>query len=420
MVYRAFDGWTDRVVAIKVLNSEAARQPQMAKRMVREQAALSALKGTAAVELLDVCRSASGELCLVMELLSGVDLDDHLFTLEQRNERLSLYRVAEIFDPIVDTLKTAHEAGILHRDLKPANIFLLDGGAVRLLDFGMARLRNSAPLTAAGTVMGSPSFMAPEAWMGQPELVDHRADVYSLAVILFRVLSGELPFSGDSLQQKFFGATTGTRPRLQPLRPDLPREIDEWVAQALAINREQRFGNVTALWNAFLETLRLTPPGRAGRGRSLWGAAREAVRQWTRSHRPPAPPLPETTDEPSYAREALARSVPRASVPGDPAPETERMPHSAGQQAGVETTLVIEDHELLDPPSPPPPPRRAAPVEKTLELSGSDLVLGEDTVPLALARLHGQRSRHRLARRRAQIRRQRRQRQTMRQLRRRT
>ncbi|HXK18618.1 MAG TPA: serine/threonine-protein kinase, partial [Polyangiaceae bacterium] len=202
-VYRALDRWQAYTVAIKVLGSKAMREPHMVERLMREQQAMSALKGTAAVELFDVCRGIDGELCLVMELLTGVDLDDHLHALSLRKERMALRHVAAVFDPIVRTLETAHAAGIVHRDLKPANIFLVEGGGVRLLDFGLARLKKSAPLTAAGTVMGSPSFMAPEAWKGVSDLLDQRADVYSLGVILFFVLAGELPFGGTTLQEKF-------------------------------------------------------------------------------------------------------------------------------------------------------------------------------------------------------------------------
>jgi serine/threonine protein kinase len=371
MVYRANDQWLGRSIAIKVLGSKAARDPHMVERLMREQQAMSALRGTAAVELFDVCRGHQGELCLVMELLKGTDLDEHLYSIEQRNERLSLKRVAELFDPIVSTLETAHAAGILHRDLKPANIFLLETGEVRLLDFGMARLKKSAPLTAAGTVMGSPSFMAPEAWKGVSDLMDQRADVYSLGVILFRVLAGQLPFEGDSLKDKLIQTTTSPRPSLRKFRPDLPPAIDDWVATALAVDREARFGSVRALWNAFLETCDVEPP-RRGRG-SLWAAARGAVQRIVGSSRPAPPPVPESAppppEEPSFARDALAKSVFRISA----TPSDERVP---------EATMELRDDELLRiapaPRKPPPPPPR---VERTISITDADVTSVVDSDP---------------------------------------
>jgi eukaryotic-like serine/threonine-protein kinase len=362
-VYRALDRWMTRHVAVKVLGSKAAREHHMMERLMREQQAMVVLRGTAAVELFDVCRGNGGELCLVMELLSGTDLDEHLYTLAQRRERMPLARIAEIFDPVVTTLETAHAAGILHRDLKPANIFLVDGGGVRLLDFGMARLKKSAPLTAAGTVMGSPSFMAPEAWNGVSDLLDQRADVYSLGVILFLVLAGELPLGGASVQEKFLNTTTGARPSLLKYRPDLPRDADDWALAALAIDREQRFGSVRALWNAFASVFHVALPGRR---ESLWAAARGVVQKIVRSGQPPPPPTlpaaPTLSNEPSFAREALARSVFRTS-PSD--------------QLVPETTIELDDNELRPHSPPAPPPRKqAAPrhVEKTLSMSDADLV----------------------------------------------
>jgi eukaryotic-like serine/threonine-protein kinase len=371
-VYEAWDRWTSRKVAVKVLGSKAVREPHVFERLMREQQAMVVLKGTAAVELFDVCRGNDGELCLVMELLSGVDLDEHLYTLEERRERMPLPRIVELFDPIVSTLEAAHAAGILHRDLKPANIFLLDGGGVRLLDFGLARLKKSAPLTAAGTVMGSPSFMAPEAWTGVSDLLDQRADVYALGVILFRVLAGELPLSGASLQEKFVNATTGTRPSLRRFRPDLPRHADDWVALALAINRDERFSSVRALWNAFLSTFEVDASSR-GKRESLWAAAKGAVQQLVRGSPLPSPPVvpppSPTSDEPSFAREALAKSVLRSvTASGDQAPES---------------TLELSADELqpvgAPPPKPPPAPSRH--VEKTLSMSDADLIFEKPPKP---------------------------------------
>jgi eukaryotic-like serine/threonine-protein kinase len=377
VVYRAFDHWTQRPVAIKVLASKAAREPQAAERLSREQQALTALKGTAAVEVLDIYRGSEGELCLVMELLKGTTLDAYLQEIEARNERMELFRVAEIFDPIVATLEIAHKAGILHRDLKPANVFLLEDGGVRLLDFGMTRLRTSAPLTAEGTVMGSPSFMAPEAWKGQSAAVDHRADVYSLGVILFRVLAGALPFSGLSLYEKMIGSTKSERPSLHAKRPDLPRDVDEWVHLALAIDREQRFQNVRALWNAFLATFHVDPPGR-GKRPSLWAKAAGTAKRLVGIADSGAPAhapnmsVPPMGSEPSVVTHALRRSIPHAP----PAPPARVPPGKITPELpqADETTLELGDSEF----SRAPPSFR--PVEKTLELSAEDFLV-EDTQP---------------------------------------
>jgi eukaryotic-like serine/threonine-protein kinase len=380
VVYRAFDHWTGRPVAIKVLASKAARQPQAAERLSREQQALAALKGTAAVEVLDVYRSHDGELCLVMELLTGTSLDAYLSDLEARGERMELFRVAEIFDPLVDTLEVAHKAGIIHRDLKPANVFLLEDGGVRLLDFGMTRLRTSTPLTADGTVMGSPSFMAPEAWKGQSTAVDHRADVYSLGIILFRVLAGELPFSGQSLYEKMVGSTKSERPSLHAKRPDLPSDVDEWVFLALAIDREQRFQNVRALWNAFLVTFHVEAPER-GKRSSLWAKATGKAKRLAgiadsaRSADPPATAdLPAA--EPSFITDALRRSLPNApaDVTAPRGPDTSSETTLELPNRAVEPTLELGDAEFSRaPPS-------FVPVEKTLEITGKDFVV-ENTLP---------------------------------------
>ena len=386
VVYRAFDHWTARPVAIKVLSSAASGEPHMVERLSREQQALSALKGTAAVEVLDIYRGNDGELCLVMELLKGTNLDEHLQVIEAMNERIELPRVAEIFDPIVNTLEIAHKAGIVHRDLKPANVFLLEDGGVRLLDFGMARMKRSAPLTAEGTVMGSPSFMAPEAWKGQSAAVDYRADVYSLGVILFRVLAGDLPFSGITLYEKMLGSTKAVRPSLFAKRPDLPRDADEWVALALAIDRDQRFQNVRALWTAFLATFDVTPPGKERP--SFWAKATGKVKELAGiPNAPVSGDTPISSDpklsnaEPSFITAALRRSM--SHVP-EPPPLFEPPAASPGPSQSERTIELLDKTIALAPPVPPAPVvvvTAEKPVEKTLELDSEELVSVEDTLP---------------------------------------
>lgn len=258
LVWKARDRDTGRLVAVKMLTDVAAKDPQQVERLRREQLALAKLAGTSAVELIDLCRSGSGKLCLVMELLEGVDLEAHLESLEQRGQRISVGALLSVLEPVVTTLERAHEQGIIHRDLKPANVFLVAekaGGGVRLLDFGLARLRSQMPLTAAGTIVGSPSYIAPEAWKGRSEGLDQRVDVYSFGVLVFRALSAQFPFPGNSLQDKFKAATSAVRPDLSPLRPDLPRDVDDWVKQVLAVDPEMRFRTLRGAWNALLAAL---------------------------------------------------------------------------------------------------------------------------------------------------------------------
>src|SRR5687767_10258347 len=148
-VYRARDRKAGDDVAVKVLRGTA--DPDAVERMYREAFAMSSLQGTAAVRVLHQVRAGDGSMALVMELLKGRDLDEELFELEGRNERMPLDELVRIMVPVVATLAAAHERGIIHRDVKPGNIWLIHaayGGGVRVLDFGFAKLMRAISITS--------------------------------------------------------------------------------------------------------------------------------------------------------------------------------------------------------------------------------------------------------------------------------
>jgi serine/threonine-protein kinase len=252
VVYRARDMKFGDEVALKVLKGEFVDDSDSRNRMFREAQAMMSLQGTAAVRVMDQ-QWLDHAPVLVTEFLHGKELGDHLSALEATGERASLEFVIDLMTPIVNTLETAHSRGIVHRDLKPANIFLVDsahGGGVKLLDFGFAKFTRIRGFTAENMVAGSPSYIAPEAWKGKRDL-DHRIDVYALGAIIFRCLGGHTPFENKDLVELLKAVTSAPRPSLHALRNDLPKEIDDWVEQALAIERDLRFVRVIGLWKAF-------------------------------------------------------------------------------------------------------------------------------------------------------------------------
>ena len=248
-VYRGVDLRDGDEVAVKVLEP-TSHDVEWRERTLREAHALTVLTGTSAVRVLHQAWTDDGAFCIVMELLRGVDLEKYLRNREVLGTPTTPRDLIPILTPVVDTLEVAHAAGILHRDLKPGNVFILDSGDVRLLDFGFAKFTRMRPVTQAGMVAGSPSYIAPEIWENVLP-PDQRIDVYSLGAIIFRALAGAPPFMSDDLSQVLALATSAPRPSLRRIRPDLPPKIDAWVERALAISPDERFSSTRALYNAF-------------------------------------------------------------------------------------------------------------------------------------------------------------------------
>ncbi|HXK19815.1 MAG TPA: serine/threonine-protein kinase [Polyangiaceae bacterium] len=264
VVYRARDLETRDEVALKFLGEGKGLDPELSRRMEREALAMARLRGTSAVYVHGIATAQDGMLYVAMEMLYGKDFEDYLHEAEQVGGRIKAARLLEILRPVASTLEQAHAQGIIHRDLKPSNVFIVDpakGGGVRLLDFGLAKLLDATTLTTDGMIAGTPSYIAPEAWRGTSKNLDHRIDIYSLGVMVFRALSGKLPPPSSDVLEICRWATTGERPSLAALRASLPAAIDPWVQRALAIFPSERFQSIAEAFAALESILVIRPAG---------------------------------------------------------------------------------------------------------------------------------------------------------------
>jgi hypothetical protein len=277
----------DISVAVKLLSPSFVRSGPMVERFVREARAAARLKSEHVARVTDVGTLESGQPYIVMELLQGEDLD-------QRRERFGKLPVKEAVDFAIQALEAiaqAHATGIVHRDLKPANLFLAvlpDGREiVKVLDFGTAKLM--APEGGASTgsltgeqALGSPSYMAPEQ-IRNASNVDHRADIWAVGVILYDLMTGHLPFRGDSVGEILGNVLVGKTPALRGLRPDAPAELEAAVDRCMQREPEKRFPNVYELARAL-----------APHGSGAWSGYVEQIAQTLA--RGGAPVLLEDTD----------------------------------------------------------------------------------------------------------------------------
>jgi eukaryotic-like serine/threonine-protein kinase len=245
-VWSAVHTVTQRSVAMKFLRDSVRERAELRQRFLREASAASALKHPNAVEILDVFDFEESSPVMVMELLRGETLGSKL----ARDQRLSMEETAALLLPVISAVGTAHALGIVHRDLKPDNLFLAeapDAAMVKVLDFGIAKLTAeyylarglSAHQTDAGAMLGTPYYMAPEQASGEVP-VDHRADVWSLGVILYECLSGTRPIEGENLTQVVSRLMSAGIIPLERLAPELPRDVSAIVMQMLSRDPSRR------------------------------------------------------------------------------------------------------------------------------------------------------------------------------------
>jgi len=253
-VYRGTHVLMDKTVAIKVLRPSLAADEKIVARFSREARAASRISHPNALSVTDFGEDESGHVFIVMEFLSGRTLKQLI-----RDEGpLPLPRVVNITRQIGDALNAAHSQGVVHRDLKSDNIMLLDtmaGDHAKVLDFGIAKINEpdgaiDTNLTAPNLVIGTPQYMSPEQ-CAQDSEIDARSDIYSLGVILYEMLVGHVPFSGDSPTMVMMKHLQEPVPSVLEEREDLPASVGHVVARAMAKVPDNRYQNVAT----FLEDL---------------------------------------------------------------------------------------------------------------------------------------------------------------------
>jgi serine/threonine protein kinase len=235
IVYRGRHVHLDRAAALKVLHPHWTLSSEFVERFQDEGRMMALLEHPNILRVYDA-GSHEGVFFLAMSYLEGLTLERRL------SADIGLNEALEIAGQLANALAYAHQRGIIHRDVKPANIMLGVNGIVTLMDFGVARLRDSPGSTLPGVRVGTPYYMAPEQIMARP--VDVRADVYSLGVVLHQMLSGSLPFPGPTTDLVYDGHIQQAPP---PLGPEVPEWLQVVVRTALAKRPEDRYSDAAAL-----------------------------------------------------------------------------------------------------------------------------------------------------------------------------
>jgi serine/threonine-protein kinase len=265
-VYEARHVDLDSRVAVKLLNSSQGKE-----RFLQEARVAAQIGHDNICPVLDIGRDEEGTSFLVMPLLRG----ESLRSLVTREGRLGLERAGDIALQVLSALSAAHAQNIVHRDIKPENIFLTQvaerSDFVKLLDFGISKIlrppsdtdetmsstirrEQEESLTQEGALLGTPKYMSPEQAVGEKSL-DHRADIYSLGVVLFLTLTGELPFKGQTHVEIITKLLTAPLPSLRSIRPDIPVKVEAVVLKALQRDPEDRFLSADAFRDALRAAL---------------------------------------------------------------------------------------------------------------------------------------------------------------------
>ncbi|HEU4410004.1 MAG TPA: serine/threonine-protein kinase [Polyangiaceae bacterium] len=311
-------------VALKFIDASVAKRNDVASRFAQEAQAAAKVKGSHVVNIFDYGTDEADRPYIAMELLQGEELSKRL----ERCDQLPIADVCRIVTHACRGLGRAHAAGIVHRDLKPENLFLVDEDdafVVKVLDFGIAKAHSPVgavtPHTTTGQILGTPLYMSPEQALGTGD-IDFRSDLYSLAVVAYRCLTGSVPFHSKALGELIVKVTTQPVPSARAKRPELPPAVDEWFQRAMHKEPQQRFGSAREMAEQFARACAVgahsgthaalpgPPPSRASEAQ---GPSSDPESWWM--HDEPTPP-PDLHEAVTIAAEAPEGATPEGVTPG--------------------------------------------------------------------------------------------------------
>jgi len=249
-VYKAYHPQLDRYVAVKMLRSDLLDEADFLARFQREARSVAALRHPNIVQVHDF-DVHENQYYMVMELLEGSNLKTILHTYRANGQKMTLGQIVRVLSDVLAGLGYAHNEGIIHRDIKPANIMLTKSGQAVVTDFGIAQIVGSTQYTVSGALMGTLNYMAPE--QGLHGQTDPRSDIYSLGIVLFEMLTGQVPFNADTPLAILMKHVNDPLPLPHSFDKGIPEPFERVVLKALAKTPEDRFQNTSEMLNMLLD-----------------------------------------------------------------------------------------------------------------------------------------------------------------------